>query len=193
TVKSYFWRQLQMDDKINDVAIATEQKRFLAVTKQENKLPMIILRDQSTNYKWNSYLADNLGNYDSSKNIINSHTEPSEYTRLSNLYQAAKKAAENGIWQLIIAEDNHNQPILIISYLLAFFDQNNTFQGVVITSTPLCQLEDFLQKLKIGETGQSFILERSGLLIASSTGEDPFISNLSTSFNFSKPYNLSKY
>ncbi|MFM8008849.1 MAG: cache domain-containing protein, partial [Dolichospermum sp.] len=193
TVKSYFWRQLQMDDKINDVAIATEQKRFLAVTKQENKLPMIILRDQSTNYKWNSYLADNLGNYDSSKNIINSHTEPSEDTRLSNWYQAAKKAAENGIWQLIIAEDNHNQPILIISYLLAFFDQNNTFQGVVITSTPLCQLEDFLQKLKIGETGQSFILERSGLLIASSTGEDPLISNLSTSFNFSKPYNLSKY
>ncbi|MFM6181652.1 MAG: ATP-binding protein [Dolichospermum sp.] len=193
TVKSYFWRQLQMDDKINDVAIATEQKRFLAVTKQENKLPMIILRDQSTNYKWNSYLADNLGNYDSSKNIINSHTEPSEDTRLSNWYQAAKKAAENGILQLIIAEDNHNQPILIISYLLAFFDQNNTFQGVVITSTPLCQLEDFLQKLKIGETGQSFILERSGLLIASSTGEDPFISNLSTSFNFSKPYNLSKY
>ncbi|MFM8201508.1 MAG: hypothetical protein ACKN9K_15980, partial [Dolichospermum sp.] len=47
--------------------------------------------------------------------------------------------------------------------------------------------------MKIGETGQSFILERSGLLIASSTGEDPFISNLSTSFNFSKPYNLSKY
>ncbi|MFN7658182.1 MAG: hypothetical protein ACK5P3_08565, partial [Dolichospermum sp.] len=47
--------------------------------------------------------------------------------------------------------------------------------------------------MKIGKAGQAFILERSGLLVASSTGEDPFLLGLSTSFNFSKPDNLSKY
>ena len=33
---------------------------------------------------------------------------------------------------------------------------------------------NFLSKLKIGKTGQSFILERSGEMIATSTGEKPF-------------------
>ncbi|MDB9481487.1 hypothetical protein PN476_02510 [Dolichospermum circinale CS-537/05] len=33
TVKNYFWRQLQIVDQINDAAIATEQKKFLAVAK----------------------------------------------------------------------------------------------------------------------------------------------------------------
>ena len=193
TVKSYFWQQLQIVDQINNVAIATEQNRFFAVAKQEDGSAMIILRDQSTNYKWNSYFADNLGNYDQSKNIINSETEPSEDTRSSNWYQAAKNAAGSGIWQLVISESNHSKPTLIIGYLLPFFDQNNTFQGVVSTLISLSQLEDFLGKLKIGKTGQAFILEPSGLLIASSTGEDPFLLGLSTSFNFRKPDNLSKY
>ncbi|MBE9219485.1 ATP-binding protein [Dolichospermum flos-aquae] len=193
TVKNYFWRQLQIIDHINDVAIATEKNRFLAVAKQKDGSGMIILRDQSTNYKWNTYFTDNLGNYNQSKNIINSQTEPSEDTRSSHWYQTAKNAAGEGIWHFIVSRNNHNEPTLIIGYLLAFFDQNNTFQGVVSTSVPLSQLEDFLRKLKIGKTGQAFILERSGLLVASSTGEDPFLLGLSTSFNFSKPDNLSKY
>lgn len=192
-VKSYFWQQLQIVDQIDNIAIATEQNRFFAVAKQEDGSAMIILRDQSTNYKWNSYFADNLGNYDRSKNIINSETEPSADTRSSNWYQGAKNAAAQGIWQLIVAESNRSKPTLIIGYLLPFFDQNNTFQGVVSTLISLSQLEDFLGKLKIGKTGQAFILEPSGLLIASSTGEDPFLLGLSTSFNFRKPENLSKY
>ncbi|MFO5473156.1 MAG: cache domain-containing protein, partial [Dolichospermum sp.] len=193
TVKNYFWRQLQIVDQINDAAITTEQQRFLAVAKQKDGSAMIILRDQSTNYKWNTYFTDNLGNYDQSKNIISSQTKFSKDIRSSNWYQAAKNAAGEGIWHFVVSRNNHNEPILIIAYLLAFFDQNNTFQGVVSTSIPLSQLEDFLRKLKIGKTGQAFILERSGLLVASSTGEDPFLLGLSTSFNFSKPDNLSKY
>ena len=192
TVKNYFWRQLQIIDHINDVSITTEQNRFLAVAKQKDGSGMIILRDQSTNYKWNTYFTDNLGNYNRSKNIINSETEPSADTRSSHWYQGAKNAAGEGIWHFIVSINNHNEPTLIIGYLLPFFDQNNTFQGVVSTSVPLSQLEDFLRKLKIGKTGQAFILERSGLLVASSTGEDPFLLGLSTSFNFSKPDNLSK-
>ena len=193
TVKNYFWRQLQIVDQINDAAITTEQQRFLAVAKQKDGSAVIILRDQSTNYKLNTYFTDNIGNYDQSKNIISSQTKFSKDIRSSNWYQAAKNAAGEGIWHFVVSRNNHNEPILIIAYLLAFFDQNNTFQGVVSTSIPLSQLEDFLRKLKIGKTGQAFILERSGLLVASSTGEDPFLLGLSTSFNFSKPDNLSKY
>jgi signal transduction histidine kinase/DNA-binding NarL/FixJ family response regulator len=193
TVKSYFWQQLQIINNISSVVISTEEKRFFAVDKQDDGSPMIILRDQSTNYKWNTYSTDNLGNYDRSKNIINSETEPSEDTKSSNWYQSAKKAAGRGIWHFAISESEHGQPALMACYLLAFFDQNNTFQGVISTNLTLSQLGDFLQKLKMGKTGQAFILEPNGLLIASSTGESPFLPSLSTSLNFQKQYNLSNY
>ena len=35
----------------------------------------------------------------------------------------------------------------------------------------------FLKKVKIGKTGQTFILEPSGFIIASSTEEEPFLRN----------------
>ena len=47
-------------------------------------------------------------------------------------------------------------------------------QGVWMASLNLSMIGDFLRTLKIGTTGQSFILERSGKLIATSTGEKPF-------------------
>src|SRR4028118_1070911 len=43
-----------------------------------------------------------------------------------------------------------------------------------MTNLNLGMFGDFLGKLKIGKTGQSFILERSGEMIATSTEEKPF-------------------
>lgn len=47
-------------------------------------------------------------------------------------------------------------------------------QGVVAVDLFLSHLSVFLQSLDIGETGQAFIMDRSGLLIASSSAEKPF-------------------
>jgi len=117
TLKLYLWQQLQIFDGINAVAIADEQKDFLAVEKREDSYFIIHIRAQTTNYKLNNYLAVNL------------------------------------------------QP---------FSDCNQTFQGVIASSVDLSQLGKFLESLKIGRTGQAFIIEQNGLLIATSTGELPF-------------------
>lgn len=54
------------------------------------------------------------------------------------------------------------------------YTKTGDLQGVWMTSLNLVMFGDFLSKLKIGKTGQSFILERSGEMIATSTGEKPF-------------------
>jgi PAS domain S-box-containing protein len=46
--------------------------------------------------------------------------------------------------------------------------------GVTNATLSLSQISDFLHDLKIGRSGQTFILERSGNLVASSTAEKPF-------------------
>ncbi len=51
------------------------------------------------------------------------------------------------------------------------YDEAGELQGVLSVDLLLSQISQFLQKLTMGRSGQSFILERSGLLVASSTTE----------------------
>jgi two-component system sensor histidine kinase ChiS len=54
------------------------------------------------------------------------------------------------------------------------YDAQQNLLGVVSIDIFTSHLSNFLRSLEIGKTGQSFIMERSGLLVASSTAENPF-------------------
>jgi signal transduction histidine kinase/FixJ family two-component response regulator len=54
------------------------------------------------------------------------------------------------------------------------FDNKGKFHGVVAVEHRLSQISDFLRKLKVSPSGQTFIIERSGLLIGSSAADQPF-------------------
>lgn len=57
------------------------------------------------------------------------------------------------------------------------YDERGNLLGVMAVDLVLGRIGDFLHSLKITPTGQLFILERSGLLVASSTGEKPYTFN----------------
>ncbi|MFH1137296.1 MAG: PAS domain S-box protein [Pseudomonadota bacterium] len=54
------------------------------------------------------------------------------------------------------------------------YDDQGILLGVASVDLFLSHLGDFLRHLRVGETGQAYIMERSGRLIASSAGESPF-------------------
>ncbi len=178
-VKSYFWKQSQIFDEISIWLIATEQKTILIVDTQDKKSRFIRIRDQSTRYNWDNYLTDTQGNYIKlirRSTTYDPHNDPPE-----NPWYGATKNAGREIWRLVVARVQNDHPKLLAAYLLPFFDQNNNFQGVINCSIPLSQLGDFLKKLKIGKTGEAFILEKNGFLIGTSTGETPFVPSLVSS------------
>ncbi|CAD5965866.1 Hybrid signal transduction histidine kinase K [Planktothrix tepida] len=63
---------------------------------------------------------------------------------------------------------------LCIAASYPLFNQNQQLTGVLGVEMRLSQVNDFLQKLKISPSGKTFIIERNGLLIASSSSEEPF-------------------
>ncbi|UBF26220.1 Cache 3/Cache 2 fusion domain-containing protein [Kovacikia minuta CCNUW1] len=84
-------------------------------------------------------------------------------------YQTPKqagRAAWSPIYQVV-----GRLPLLSVSAGLPFYDQAGNLQGVLATDIVLENLNQFLARLKIGESGQVFIIERSGLLVASSTNQ----------------------
>lgn len=66
------------------------------------------------------------------------------------------------------------QPTLLIARADPILDAKQQFQGFVIASFRLDSLGRFLNTLQIGKTGQAFVVDRQGKLLATSTNELPF-------------------
>ncbi|MEB3311762.1 MAG: diguanylate cyclase [Snowella sp.] len=66
-------------------------------------------------------------------------------------------------------------PSLGLNAVNPIYDAQQNLQGVLSTSVPLSDLGLFLSQLDFSPSGQAFILEPSGALVATSTGESPFI------------------
>ncbi len=63
---------------------------------------------------------------------------------------------------------------LSISANSPVYDQNKKLIGVVGVDQRLSQISNFLRELKVSPSGKTFILERTGLIIASSAKENPY-------------------
>lgn len=175
TIEQYLYQQFKAFSV--GLYIADEQKNV--VTAGGNS---IRVSNKSTNYNLDNYVTDDQGKriklIGSLKNY-DPHNDPPN----NPFYKMVKK--ENHLmWQLTVSQvtiKGEVQRALIASNFMPFYDQNNTFQGVVSSAVTLSRIGDFLKNLKIGKTGQAFIIDRDGLIIATSTGELPFIDDLPTS------------
>jgi signal transduction histidine kinase/CheY-like chemotaxis protein len=87
-------------------------------------------------------------------------------------YQAAV-AARQPVWSEVYT-DAASTEALMVTPSQPVYDQTGTLVGVLGLDLTLAELSQFLQSLKIGESGQTFILEPSGLLVASSATQLPF-------------------
>jgi PAS domain S-box-containing protein len=56
-----------------------------------------------------------------------------------------------------------------------FYDRQDNLQGVMAVDLLLGQIGDFLRKIKVSANSQTFIIERSGLIVATSTDEKPYL------------------
>ncbi|MFB2938618.1 diguanylate cyclase domain-containing protein [Aerosakkonemataceae cyanobacterium BLCC-F154] len=87
-------------------------------------------------------------------------------------YTYAKKVGEQ-TWTPIFLY--HAAPILGMQASAPIYSPKEKFQGIFTSSFSLADISNFLHQLKFSPTGQTFIIERSGELVASSTLEIPKI------------------
>lgn len=64
---------------------------------------------------------------------------------------------------------------LDVSAVLPIYGGDRDFLGVLLCDLPLAGISQFLQGLQVGKTGQAFIIDRDGLMVAGSTSEPPLI------------------
>ncbi len=163
-MESYLWQQSQsLNSNIGTIAFANLQGEFVGTNKPEG---YTVIANETTNNAIRRYAVDHQGN-----RIKLIREKPNYDARNRDWYKAAVKAG-GPTWSAIDTSALGDR--LNLSAVYPFYDTTGGLQGVFLTDLSLGQISEFLHSFNVGKSGKTFIMERSGLLVASSTIDKPF-------------------
>ncbi|MBW4678769.1 MAG: PAS domain S-box protein [Microcoleus vaginatus WJT46-NPBG5] len=166
TFERHFWQQMHLFDSVSAISLGTATGEYIGVESSNNGTLRIAITDRTTKGDGYQYATDALGNRTQLVKI-----NPNYDPRKRPWYIAAQQARKS-TWSEIYPV--FGEPKLTITASQPIYDNIGRLKGVVITDLIVSEIDEFLRSLKIGETGETFIIERSGMLVASSTLEQPF-------------------
>lgn len=163
-LERYFWRLVQQDT-VKFIQFSTPQGDSVGVERNLDGQLILKYRDQTTGAKRNVYNLDNQG-----RRI--QLLEAQDYdARTRPWYKDAVKAGKN-TWSSFFVRASYSS--VAISLCKPVYSETGQLLGVINNLFDIQKIHRFLKELKIGRTGQTFIIERSGNLIASSIIKEPF-------------------
>lgn len=168
-MEQFLWQQIQSSLGLTYIYYGNPKGYFVGVQQQEGGIVSRI-RDESTFPDRTTYKLDSQGNR------AGVEKTGEEFDPLTRPWY--KLAIETGkpTWSPVFKFSYAD--VLGITATMPIYTKAGNLQGVLANNVPLEQLSKFLQQLNISPAGEAFIMERSGKLIASSTGEAPVIKAL---------------
>jgi PAS domain S-box-containing protein len=170
-----FWQQLvTLNGTVNEITsigLTDEQKNFISVFKLNDTTWAVRRRNASTSKALKTERFDKahqrLGELPSLRSY-----DPHRMPPADPWYLKAKQA-KKGIWQIIVFVPVVSMPpVLVNSYTEPFYDAKGKFQGVTMASIKLSRISQELRQTNSYPNGQAFVMQRNGLLIGTSTGEE---------------------
>ncbi len=169
--EAYFYYQLQSFPLISNNFIGLANGDFFGGRKvgDESEQIQITLKDASTQGALHYYETDTQG-------LRGAKAQQVENYDISQRpwYQAALETQKPG-WSEIYPDAGGRG--LAITAVEPLYKANGELQAVLGSAFLLSWIHDFISSLKIGQTGQAYILENSGLLIATSKADQTLIAN----------------
>ncbi len=165
--EKYLWQQVQSYPYINFIKFTNKNGQERTGEKLENGTLLINAIDKFTNFDFYSYNTNTKGD----RTTVVARFKGFD-TRKGAWYIDAGKAGKP-TWSSVYI--SLLEPVLLISASQPVYDSTGKqLQGVLNTSLRLNSIGRFLNSLKIGKSGQAFIVEHDGTLLATSTKEKPF-------------------
>ncbi|MEO1349315.1 MAG: response regulator [Cyanobacteria bacterium J06635_15] len=166
-LERHFWHQLNAADGITSVYFGGEDGEFIGVQRREDGTHVSWDMAAAAVPERTTYLLNNQGRRQNS--IGTQDYDP----RFRPWYQTATEAQERA-WSPIYRFASQDYPLLGITPALPLYDDQGTLEGVLAIDITLEQINQFLAQLSVSKTGQAFVIERSGEIVASSAQEPPF-------------------
>ncbi|MEG4385034.1 PAS domain S-box protein [Microcoleus sp. N9_B2] len=167
--EKFLWQQMRSFKSIQWISFGAQKSgEYLGIWRHptDNSL-QIVEANKSTNFQNIYYATDGRGT-----RTAKLKAEPGTYdARLRPWYKEAV-AANKPIWTSIYPGFTSGTVFIAASQPIR--DRNGKLLGVSAVDFSLSGLEQYLHRIKLSKTGQIFAIERSGLLVASSSQESPF-------------------
>jgi signal transduction histidine kinase/HAMP domain-containing protein len=167
SLERHLWQQMRVFNSLRPIAFGSEQGTIHSVDRMSDGSLVIRVIDSSTNREYHTYSVDQRGNRDRLLKV-NTTFDP----RTRPWYVKAVQARQPA-WTDVYPY--FSSLGLAISATRPLYDDTGQLLGVTNATLSLAELSNFLSNLKVGRSGQTFIMERSGNLVANSTSEQPFL------------------
>ncbi|WP_434686147.1 adenylate/guanylate cyclase domain-containing protein [Pseudanabaena minima] len=167
-VGAFFWTQINLY-KVGYINFAFDNQEFIGVERKDNG--KIVINETTLARgitKTASFSTDRKGNRQKLQEII----ETDEDVREEGWYADAIKAGKP-TWSRIYQWVDRPE-VLSISHSYPLYERDRKIIGVLGVDFILTQLNSFLNELKSDQSGRIFIIERSGLVVGTSSSEKTF-------------------
>jgi signal transduction histidine kinase len=168
--RQHLWQQSRIklfSNSVSYIGLATEEPDYYGVRRLPDGTTKF---DSLVTLKGEKYLetwfADETGVYDRTETISQKPYDP----RTRPWYLLAKEA-DKQVWTDVFAYFAGEN--IAISANQPLYDTKGQFVGVASTDLMLSEISEFLKSLKIGQSGETFIMDRSGKLVTSSVLASP--------------------
>ncbi len=166
SIGKYFWKQMQAYD-LSYIGIGLTTGEAVGAGRYDGKT--ITIDDSSSKPPKNSY------NYATDDQGDRTHVNSiSDWDNFKESWYTEPVKAGKPIWSRIYTYNLPDHPYISASAGRPIYDTKNQLLGMVAADIHLLKLSKFLRRLDISRSGQIFILERNGMLIANSGTQKPF-------------------
>lgn len=181
-LERHFWSQIQQFKTVRHLAIALQTGEYVGVTRNDKNSILIEILDKTTNGSLQTWETDDQGTH-----LKLLATTLNYDFQVLPWYKTAVEVHKPG-WS---ANFKLRDQVLAAYYPL--YDKQGNLQGVISTEVTLSEISHFLKNLTISQKGgQTFILDRSGEIVATSTAEVSDNESLTTD-NFRLPRATANY
>lgn len=163
----FFWKQLKTF-QVSYIGYAPQNGDFISAGYfLDHNEPIIDEKSARTNNIEKVYRTDDQGRRQQLFFKVEKHDPRSE-----DWYPQALLSRRPS-WSTVEQWDE-NPDVLSITATAPLYDQNQQLLGILFTNLSLAPISDFIQQIQVIPLGKIFIIERNGLLIASSASEPPY-------------------
>ncbi len=167
--EKYLWQQMQLFDNLAWISLGTESGQTMGVWRPgKGQNLQFSFSNPSTQYFGNYYATNAQGIH---TNLLK--VERPAYDPRTRPWYKEAIAAKQAIWTSIYP--GFTPGTIFIAASQPLYDQAGTLIGVSGTDISLSDIQAFLARNPVSRSGETFLVERSGLLVASSSQEPPFL------------------
>jgi len=165
-ISKYFWHLMQAYD-VSYIGIGLTTGEGAGAARYDGKT--VTIEDWGAKLPNNgkNYATDNQGNRIRVKNTFN-------YNNFNQSWYTEPIKAGKPIWSRIYSWNKDNDLYITAATGRPIYDAQKRLLGMVGADIHLLKLSQFLRRLEVSRSGQVFIVERNGMLIANSSTQTPF-------------------